>query len=236
MTPLYMDFEQDIVAVKARSYDAQGIATSEAMLFYRRDANTSQDVFWGLSPSAYFNELKEGDKTTVSIPVVITSFNGTAQTSYVRFTQTQTVEPVPSSVSSFLSSRKRSASNEDTNGSFKSLQTAIPSLDITDKEIYQADADKIQLVFNGELGAGKSDIKFAQFFSVVVPTPEDDSKTPWWVWVIIGLVVFLVIVGVLLYFLTKNKEEDEENDEYMTPEDENKEQAKKSQNVDNDFE
>jgi len=56
------------------------------MLFYRRDANTSQDVFWGLSPSAYFNELKEGDKTTVSIPVVITSFNGTTQTSYVRFT------------------------------------------------------------------------------------------------------------------------------------------------------
>mgnify|MGYP000116622065 CR=1 FL=1 len=107
---------------------------------------------------------------------------------------------------------------------------------ITDTEVYKENAEKISIIFNKELGTAKTDVKFTQFFSVVDPTPEEESKTPWWVWVIIGLVVFLVIVGVLLYFLTKNKEEDEENDEYMTPEDENKDQAKKSQNVDKDFE
>ena len=128
------------------------------------------------------------------------------------------------------------SAEEDVNGSFKSLQTAISSLDITDKEIYADDANKIQLVFNEQLGAAQSDVKLAAFFAVVVPKPADDSKTPWWVWVIIGLVVFLVIVGVLLYFLTKNKEQDEENDEYMTPEDEKKDQVKGSKKVDQDFE
>ena len=237
MFPIYIDFEQDIVAVKARSYNTDGVATGEAMLFYRRDANTSQNLFWGLSPAAYFNELKEGDVTTVSIPVVVTTFNGDTQTNYVRFTQTQNQAPVPSSssASSFLSSRRQS-SNDETKGSFSSLQTAIPSLVITDTEVYKENAEKISIIFNKELGTAKTDVKFTQFFSVVDPTPEEESKTPWWVWVIIGLVVFLVIVGVLLYFLTKNKEEDEENDEYMTPEDENKDQAKKSQNVDKDFE
>lgn len=239
MLPVYIDFEQDIVAVKARAYDTNGVATSEAMLFYRRDTGATQNLFWGLSPSAYFNELKEGDVTTVSIPVVVASFNGTTQTNYVRFTQTQTVPPEPtssSSTTSFLKSRRNSLGADETKGSFKSFQTAVPSLDITDKEVYQPDAEKLSLLFNGELGTGKSDIKFTSLFSVVDPVPEDDSKTPWWVWVIIGLVVFLVIVGILLYFLTKNKEEDEENDEYMTPEEDNKDQAKKSQNVDKDFE
>lgn len=232
MLPVYIDFEQDIVAVKARSYDTNGVATSEAMLFYRRDEGTTQNLFWGLSPSAYFNELKEGDITTISIPVVVTSFNAGTLTNYVRFTQTQTEPPAPSS-KSFLRPRRIRA--DETKGSFKSLQTTIPSLDITDNEVYQSEADKLAILFNGELGTGKSSIKFTSFFSVVDPTPEEESSTPWWVWVIIGLVVFLVIVGILLYFLTKNKEEDEENDEYMTPEDE-KDQAKKSQKVDKDFE
>lgn len=211
--PVYADFGKDLVVVKVRSTDAQEKINGEAIIFYNRGGD-NQLIFWGLSPTGYFDDAKVEDITTVSIPVIVASAKGEIVTNTVRFTQKQ------KTTTSDISSMRLLQAPVVEKGTFKGMVTAEPTLVIGDKEIYSDDANKIQIVFNQNSGAAASTINLISFFNKVDErNGKDDKSTPWWVWVIVGLVVFLVIVGVLLYFLTKNKEDDEEDDEYMTPED-----------------
>lgn len=110
------------------------------------------------------------------------------------------------------------------------------ALIIKDENIYREDAANISLVFNSELPQDEETaFSLEQTFPsaepkpvVPPPTPEPTPPAPekkglaWWVWLIIGLVIFLIIVGVVLYFMSRRKtDEEEEEDTYMTP-DENK--------------
>ena len=233
--PVYIDFEEDIIAVKGRSFNKDNTPKSEAMLFYVRNPDLTKDLYWGLNPSQYFNEWKETDITTVSIPVTAVVFDKDDNNSvYIRFTQTQTEAPSSSSsedpssgLDSLASINDQIRVNQTREGGFSAFKISMTTLTINSPEIYKDEANQIKLVFNSELGAAQTSIPLGKFFEVVdptpVPPPADDDKTKWWVWVIIGLVVFLVVVGILLYFLTKNKDDqEEENDEYMTPDEKKK--------------
>lgn len=274
--PVYIDFEEDIIAVKGRIYDNNGEATKEAMLFYVRNPELTSDLYWGLNPEQYLTEWTEGDITTPSIPVTVVTFEGDVKSVFMRFTQLQTIAPEPTSSSEDPSSSeepgpsekknkdtyfmnmlglraepqtggvKKTSSRNDKEGGFRAFKTALATITISQPEIYQTDADQIKFIFNSGLGqAAQTSVPISDFYETVEPTPSsgessgsessgsessgsessgstpEEEGLPWWVWVIIGLIVFLIIVGILLYFLTKNKEEEEENDEYMTP-DENK--------------
>jgi hypothetical protein len=292
--PMYIDFQFDFIAVKGQTVDQGGDPEREAMLFYRREAGTTTNLFWGLNPSEYYNEYTQGDITTPCIPVVLVKTVDNNPVTFVRFTQTQNVAPAPTSSSSeepeptsssvepeptsssveptpsevvtetaplmklfglrttqtvrANSTRVRTRRN-GTPGGFSAFQAVQPVITIDQEEIFETDANQISLVFNEGLGATEqSSIGFTKFFQSVDPDPTPTSSsssvepTPtsstssgsessgtsggmeWWVWVIIGLIIFLIIVGVLLYFITKNKEEEEENDDYMSPE-ENKQFA-----------
>ena len=84
-----VDFVEDKMVVKARTYDEQGKSKTEAMLFYQRGVLPANDLVWGMNPTEYFNEWKEGYNYTTSIPIF---FIGEAEEHskkivYMRFTQ-----------------------------------------------------------------------------------------------------------------------------------------------------
>jgi hypothetical protein len=86
--PLMVDFELDKMVVKARSYDNEGKPKSEAMLFYQRDNRLTEDLYWGMKPVEYYNDWKESQSSTDSIPLLyVEKFEGLEKTIvYLRYT------------------------------------------------------------------------------------------------------------------------------------------------------
>jgi len=88
--PIYFDFTQDWIVVKALLLTEAKF--DEKMLFYSRTTGASEFVMWGLEPSEYFNEYDPNMYFTSSIPVAVykkVTVAGTDEwiTSF-RFTQT----------------------------------------------------------------------------------------------------------------------------------------------------
>lgn len=153
-TPVYVEFEKDLAVVKGITFNNAGVPQKESMLFYKRtdSAATSASLYWGLTPADYFNEWKDTDITTVSIPVTTTVINGTDRVTSVYFTQLQTIDPIPSS-SSTPSSTLSSKVNGPA-GTFSAFSLSNASITINEDSIVKSQADKISFIFNPLLGMG----------------------------------------------------------------------------------
>jgi hypothetical protein len=139
-TPVYVEFEKDLAVVKGIAFNNAGVPQKESMLFYKRidSAATSASLYWGLTPADYFNEWKDTDITTVSIPVTTTVINGTDRVTSIYFTQLQTIDPIPSSgsTSSTLSSKVNGPA-----GTFSAFSLSNASISIDEDSIVKSQAD-----------------------------------------------------------------------------------------------
>lgn len=193
--PIYIDFNEEYVIMKSRNG-----AKKEAMMFYRRSTEVSNELFWGLEPSEYYNVA--GD-TTNSVPLIFTSGTGeTAATEY-RFTQ---------NISATQKKLSQTPQNPFSAVKMQDVQLVLGA-DLTAEQ-----AANVTIAFNGGKTEGDK-INILKIFKEAAPeptppAPEDDDGVPWWVWVIIGMVVFLILVTLLLKFLTKTKDDAEEEDVY----------------------
>jgi len=179
------------------------------MIAYNRQAD-STDSYWTLSPSDYYNKA---GPFTPSIPIVYSS----GEITKFAFTQSN------SDSDSFYSKLFRKNKNED-RGTFYQFITE-KSLLILGGNLDENDVKKVQIIFNeGVTPTSGHYYPIMNFFNETnTPIPPSSASSggdepteddiPWWVWVIIGMVVFLIFVAFLLKFLTREKTDIEEEED-----------------------
>lgn len=199
MKAVYLDFERDYLVVKARSYNADNVPTKEAALIYKRTTSEiSKEITWGLASSEYFEGFKKEDIITSSIPVVISTADGTKVKSSVIFTQSA------SGVSSYQSrslfySRKGLEEQTTIKPAFKQFTLNDTRLSISDTEIYEEDAKKIEVIFNKDHeGNGKVVLTLDKFFGTVNEKPGKKRGIQSWMWILICLGALTVVSLIVL--------------------------------------
>jgi hypothetical protein len=199
--PVYYDFDTNYLVLKARS------PTKEVMLIYNR-ATEDETLFWGLTPGMYYD--KQVSQTN-SLPLVVTYGSETK----IAFTQ-------DTGKSKSMMLRKVA---EGDRGTF--FQTEFSKTILTLSEnLNENEVKDIQIWFNADIGTGTPQVEdIMNFFNKSNTPPAPTSATsatsgnipnddiPWWVWVIIGMVIFLIFVAFLLKFLTREKDDIEEEED-----------------------
>lgn len=208
--PLSFDFNKDFLVVKARN------TKKELMLVYKRSSE-EEGLYWSLDVKEYYNMP---GPFTPSTPTVYSKGTETK----IAFTQDQSNVPTQSKL-------LKKSLKEGERGTFYQFQPAEAMLTLG-SNITLGEANNVKIVFNeGITELSGHYIEMMNFFNgtAIPPAPPAPSKSteednpnqiPWWVWVIIGMIVFLIFVAFLLRFLTREKDdlEEEEDIYYNTKE------------------
>lgn len=214
LKPVYLDFNEELIVMKTQ------YGSAETMLMYNRTEGSSTELGWGLYGEDYYNT---GSNLTRSIPLVYTSKSGQALSTSIRFTQ---------DISQQGRKRLLQATSQPIFSGFKAQELRIN----LSENVTVSDVSNITFVLNKQTAVGVLDIFERVEPDPPAPTPSPTSSSvtpsptpgptptppsgndgiPWWVWVIVGVVIFAILMGLVLRYLTKPPKGSDEIDPYYS--------------------